>query len=532
MLGISLLIFVLSVGLASSSFEVKNLENKKIDSAIIPIEGTQAKNIKEIAVIPEGGLFIDAKISPDLKKFAYAYKKDNKYFIGASGAEEQSYKWVYDLTISPDGQRIGYIAQRNARYFTVINGVEGPEYDDIGYISATDNAEPYYYIKGLNFSLNGQRTAYFNKNDHNIHLVLDGQEGSACDCSYALDPVFSPDSKKVAFVARKNNKYKVVVDKAESELYDRVGKDGRTLDLYSDEIIFFSPDSQKYAFIAKKDGKEFVVINGVTGKAYSGIKDLRISPDNRIFYIAETEEKQVVVDEIEGKMYSAVSAATLRFSADGKRSGYIASAGSQNFLVIDGQEIVIEEGVNPQDFIFSPDGQSFSYIAKQADDTFYNVTGGVKGTARNYNSAADLAYSPDGKKLAYKAFYTDKGASVFTGEEEGKLYERLSEASPIVFSSDSQKIAYVAQKGEELFVVLNSSEEKSYQEIRNITFSADSKNIFYLAKKDNKVFLVINGKEKEPYDEIMAPAFSADGKKVVYGARDGNKLLQVENKID
>lgn len=71
----------------------------------------------------------------------------------------------------------------------------------------------------------------------------------------------SPDSRRVAYLAKMGNKQFVVVDGKEEKQYDSIG--GGTL--------IFSPDSKRVAYGATIGNKWFVVVDGKEEKQYDGL---------------------------------------------------------------------------------------------------------------------------------------------------------------------------------------------------------------------------------------------------------------------
>jgi hypothetical protein len=72
---------------------------------------------------------------------------------------------------------------------------------------------PSWLIESSKLSLDGRRMAFVAKEDKKSFMVVDGKEGKRYDAIdwFAL-PIFSPDSKRVAYVARIGNKRIVVVE--------------------------------------------------------------------------------------------------------------------------------------------------------------------------------------------------------------------------------------------------------------------------------------------------------------------------------
>ena len=78
-------------------------------------------------------------------------------------------------------------------------------------------------------------------------VVVDGQKGRWYDSIARASPIFSPDGNRVAYMARKGNKWRVVVD----------GEEGRKYDDIIAAIVFDSPDSLHY--LAERDNTIYLV---------------------------------------------------------------------------------------------------------------------------------------------------------------------------------------------------------------------------------------------------------------------------------
>jgi len=129
---------------------------------------------------------------------------------------------------------------------------------------------------------------------------------------------------------------------------------------------------------------------------------------------------------------------------------------------------------------------------------------------------------------------------VINGKEE-KAYDKIWGS---IFSSDSQKLAYVAKGGEKEFVVVNDREGKVYDKILGSVkggkdfvegkvfgpiFSPDSQKLAYIDKEGRKRIMVVNGKEGKAYDRVVGPVFSPDSQRLIYVAMEGRKLFKVVN---
>ncbi len=292
------------------------------------------------------------------------------------------------------------------------------------------------------------------------------------------DPVtWSPDSKRLAFVARasKRSRCSVVVDGVEQKQYDAVRMP-----------LVFSPDSKRFVYLAKRGERWLAVVDGVEGKDYDEVAG-PIAFDaegRRVAYCARADGKWfVVADGQEGERYDSVLHPVL--SPDGARLAFAATSGAAHFVVLDGQRQEAYESVSDESLAFSPDGKHFCYGAKRGRSWFI-VADGVEGKA--YDAIAHglcPVYSPDSAHLAYCAV-RDKRAIVVLDGVEGKAYDDCREPT---FSPDSHRFAYLAQSKElgdsewwtRVVVVVDGVEWRNYYGVSNLSFSPDSKHLAYLA---------------------------------------------------
>lgn len=142
--------------------------------------------------------------SPDSKHLIYEVNDGHKTFMILDGQPSPAYDGILDrtLVISPDSQHVAYGAGRGDRRFVVLDGQEGTDLDGIG-------------LDSLHFSPDGHRLAYSAGKGREGIVVLDGKPGPAYDAILPGTPVFSANSKHVAYAAYsewKISKWCVVLD--------------------------------------------------------------------------------------------------------------------------------------------------------------------------------------------------------------------------------------------------------------------------------------------------------------------------------
>jgi len=253
-----------------------------------------------------------------------------------------------DVVFSQDRRHVAYVMPRGQKQCVVVDGQVGAEYDEI--------------CKGPIFSPYSNRVAYIAKKGKKSLVVVDGQPGAEYYNAINGDSlIFSPDGKRVAYVLENpgmifplrpgevplDNRPFVVVDGKAGAKYDRIFN------------LIFSPDSKRVAYIVHKNmgGGRFVVVDGQAGTEYKWVTSLIFSPDGkRVAYTARKGEKSlVVVDGKPGAEYDDILKDFPIFSPDGKRVAYVARKDQKYLVVVEGQAGAEYDKI--YNLVFSPDGQ-------------------------------------------------------------------------------------------------------------------------------------------------------------------------------
>jgi len=373
-------------------------------------------------------------------------------------------------------------------------------------------------------------------------------------------PVFSPDSRRIAYVAKVGEKRAVVVDGKEGKLYDEIGftyfsiildqmgtaqrglsinrlqQRGESFHYGSEAPSVFSPDSQRVAYSAKVGEKWFAVVDGKEEESYDYIVDGPIfSPDSQhVAYSAEVGEKWFVVVNrqewwpfpVTGEPYDFFSG--LLFSPDSQRMAHAVRVGKWAVVekwavVVDGKEEKLYDRIGEESLTFSPDSRRVAYVAQDGSKSLVVVDGKEENTYDGIIRGESLFFSPDSRRIAYSGTVGWNPIVVVDGKMQ-KPYDAVGDP---IFSPDSRQVAYLALVGEMRVVVVNGKEGKPYSGARDPIFSPDSRRVAYVAQDGWKSFVVVDGKEEKSYDGIGNPIFSPDSQRVAYRARVGEKWFVV-----
>lgn len=375
-------------------------------------------------------------------------------------------------------------------------------------------------------------------------------------------PVFSPDGSRLAYVVREATDWFVVIN----------DKEGPSFETVVPETFVFSNDGRRHVYVAKQHGRWVAVIDGVVQLPQGDLSFVPYRRERPVFsddgsslaYLEiDPERKQCrfVVNGAATEAYDKVGVRSFRFSPDGKRFSYGASnRGLTNgsFTVIDGKRCETSYEILGVSLAFSPDGKRFAYTGKR-DGQWYLVEHGKPEVPIEGIVDHSLAFSPDSRRLVYAAAKPDTRAYLVLDGKAGPVHDGVggslpygvapnrasgynshpvealgdSSAHAVLFSPDSQRVAYLARTGptekvsQRVYVDGEPDDVELEFLVSGMTFSSDSKRLAYGGRRGNRFFLVVDGIKGDEYDALGHFEFSADGKHVVFAALKGKKFVIV-----
>jgi len=379
------------------------------------------------------------------------------------------------VVVSPDNRHVAQVVERAGKLFVVMDGMQQKEYDWIA------QATPL-------FSPDSRRMAYVamvHGQDTGPHPVVDGVELKQYFAA-GLYLRFSPDGRHLAYAAahRPVGAQFVVVDDVAGKEYHAIGA----------ESLCFSPDGRRFAYGARRGDKWCMVIDGQEEKEYDGLgTSMVFSPDSRRWaYVAKRGHGRdsmecVVVDGVEGDDYDGTIQGTPIFSPDSRRVAHGARRGDKMFAVVDGNEEKSYQSI--ECLTFSPDSLQVAYVASgpvsgflglRRHGAFRTVVNGVEGKRRVDISLSGLRFSPDSRRTAYVMQNFDGWWAVVDGVEQGP-YDGIGNGTPI-FSCDSRHYAYRAGQADKAVVVVDGVQTQEYDDILALTFGPDSQRLAYAGR--------------------------------------------------
>ncbi len=222
-------------------------------------------------------------LSPDGARVAYCARKSarSKWALYVNGKKTVGIGgFASDLTFSPDGTQLACVTHDPERRGRVpsrlyVDGVKKAEYDTIGTVT---------------FSPDSQHLAYAARGGKKWLVVRDGKEG----VSYDHQPgvlVFSPDSRHLAHIGWRGTQGDAPVKWKGAEWFVVCdGKEGppvawqnkrRSWPYSWPERPVFSPDSKHLAWFATRGKTHFIVIDGIEGPKHALLR-IPLKPHVRI----------------------------------------------------------------------------------------------------------------------------------------------------------------------------------------------------------------------------------------------------------
>jgi Tol biopolymer transport system component len=422
----------------------------------------------------------------------------------------------YSRVISSDQKHIAYTVKTNDGEFVMVDGVAGKTYTSIPRVVLTEAG----IKQQIEFSPDGRRVAYVAGRGKKFLVVVDGKEGPEYDRIGVGAPSFSPDSRRLAYFAERGGKTFAVVD----------GIEGKPFDHASSSAPIFSPDSRRVVYMARHGKQTHVVIDGVevVEPEYAGDPEFSKSGKRMAYVVVRKDQWRVVTDGKEGKPYRGLGN-NIEFSDDEKHVLYRADTPEGQMIVVDGVEPQPRPVIEENSYGFSPDGRRVAYIARESRDEQYVVVDNKNG--KTYEDVGKPTFSPDSGHVIYEAWRAGK-MMVVTDGVEGEAFDEVNDY--FRFSPDGKRMVYLAKRGGRQFLVVDGV-ATAYDEITDFKFSPDSKRLFVKARRGNVMLMTLEGEPPKQY-ELTPPkqgeayegyhfemTFSPDSKRTAYVLRRGGK---------
>jgi hypothetical protein len=372
-------------------------------------------------------------------RFAYVAMKSMQeagFVVVVDGTAGPVFRGVSHLAGNQDGH-VAYVGQEGQMWSVVVDGKvvrthQRPD-EEFGGILALAPA--------------GNSVAYLlsrrQKGSEQV-LMLNAEEVVRAPAVHQV--MFSPDGKRWAAIVgelgddgRPTGSTFVQAGSFRSQTYTNI------------RDLVFSPDSRRLAFVAQNGLQHFVVVDGKESQGYNLVENFQFSPDGsrHAFEAALKAERRVVVDMVDQPVVRSIVRNTLTFSPDGRRFAYAAEQSMLDIRVfLDGKA---QEGrflqfqtrtarPTARGAVFSPDG---SRVAMAVDRINGRAPGGVlvDGTVVARGQSFSMpAFSPDGKHFAFVAMLNQKWYLVLDGRAMPLEGQPIDEPWTLHFVNDGLSV--------------------------------------------------------------------------------------------
>ncbi|MCX6593146.1 MAG: CHAT domain-containing protein [Acidobacteria bacterium] len=306
-------------------------------------------------------------VSPDSRRVAYSAQRGNGWYVVVDGGVVGGpYEGLAPggILFSPDSRRFAYVIKHGPAWLAVVDGREGEAFPSIAVRSLTfspDSNKLAYvaFVRGkwLGNSFRGNVAPVVNGAIQRIWDLdeVSGQSGLAGELC------FSPDSTRLAYSGVQRGKSFVVVDETVFGEYDavtsgwRTRADGKPLMYHWERhsTIVFSPNSKKVAYTARRGGESFAAVIGGEERRFRHESILNrpplFSPDSERFAygVEQYLEQGVAIDGTVRWAHSGLPPAPWSFSPDSSILAYISWDGksSTQCLSLSGQPLDLPGGL-------------------------------------------------------------------------------------------------------------------------------------------------------------------------------------------
>jgi len=371
----------------------------------------KGENAEQVVVDDEPGpaftRVLSVTFGPQGRHIAYTAKQDSRFFVVADGEVSAPYdEIVRPPLFSPDGKHVAYVARLGRKQLLVLDGEQGAQHDSVWCSANAFRAEgegiltvardggrecvvvdgtPGPWHDGIAWALIGPKgeIARVEIDGESHRLAVGDSVGAPFHGIGGL--AFSPDGARVAYRAKRGNKWMLVVGNQEGQEYEAVSSP------------VFSPDGQRVVAVATEDGSQFVIDNKTVGVGYFKIRETRFAPDGRLTFIARSQGRDMmVIDGHAGPSFEALQ--PIVFGPKGSHFAYVARTGQGERVVVDHEAQPVFESVSPPRF--SPDGAHVAYVATRGQKRSV-VVDGKPGPPYDGVLWGGLRISKDGQRAVY-----------------------------------------------------------------------------------------------------------------------------------
>lgn len=316
---------------------------------------------------------------------------------------------------------------------------------------------------GIVFSKDGKHFSYLGIRGNKIYFVINETEYGPYDGCSSSGIQSAPEGSGMGVGMIKNSKWVVNINGQERGPYEKIQK----------MSPLFSNNGEHIAYGALKDEKWMMIWDGVDGKAYDSLSFPAFSNQgNHMAYAAEKSGKWLLIrDGQESQQYNAFLNGSPAFLPNGKLI-YSTRKNYKWYVRINDRIIKRYDKILKPGILVSPDRSTVALVGIRADRMYALINGIEQGPFDRIGIWDDDADS-------VIRLIASLEPSVHNPDQA--VPRRQEVKSTLVFSNDGQHYAYLADLGDQSFIIVNGAKflEVPIGEVKSIKFTADSKSIEY-----------------------------------------------------
>jgi len=352
------------------------------------------------------------------------------------GHAEPWSKGLTTILFSPDGNHYVYtgVADDNTTQWTVIDG-----------------KQIHYIGDKVQFTDTGHLLSVYYDNDAHVNIMI--ADGKAVMKALAITQIWiSPKGTLTLASIQVNNKPVLTVNR---QLVP--GTAGLNI-----RGVYFSPDGQHYAALCNNptNNTEFILEDGKKGQEYPSINNSAITPmfspdSTKFLYVAQSGSQNFLVingDESDGFQDLAPKPV---FTPDGKHMAYgLSSFGAPKYTVyVDGKALPVYKDRPGETFNFSLDGSRYAFtyggfntlVIDGVDVPNMGVSVWQRIKPDTTMSTFNYLFSPDSKHITYQAQDTTGGQRGLYVDQKLVFKTTMKQIDKIAFTPDSQHLVWTMQ---------------------------------------------------------------------------------------
>jgi hypothetical protein len=287
-------------------------------------------------------------------------------------------------------------------------------------------------------------------------------------------------------------------------------------DSIGDLGVILSPDGRRSAYAARREERWWMVVDGAPLGPWDGIAEVKFSPDGRrLAFVAQAGERwSVVVDGVPDRPFGFIQPGTLGFSADGGTVAYAAREGQCARVVIDGKRGHCWDRVRALHAL--PGGAVAAVVERGGRQHF--LAGDDLGPG--FEAVGAWHVSPDGARFCYAAH--DGGRWIVVTRRG--LHGPVAPAIPAVrCTEDGRRLAWIASDGQHAWAVIDGVEGPRFRMVSQLLLAEDGAGFAYLAEDERGAWLVSDGRQSGPHAAVLDVALSPTGH-VAFTVRDAGRV--------